>query len=89
MIEELNLMPQHRDAGEITIAMAKRMDDRDDMSLRAKQSAAGYKERLDEIDGDIARLRKEFQDGQLWLIKEGIGIASAPKRIATATGKGE
>lgn len=89
MADELKLIPQHRTTAVIAESICRRMNERDDMAAKAKASAQGFKGMLDKIDEDIEQLRDEFQTGQLALLKEGIGIATAPKRIATATGKGE
>ena len=89
MADELRLVPQHRTTAAIAESICRRMNERDDMAAKAKASAQGFKGMIDKIDEDIEQLREEFQTGQLALLKDDIGIATAPKRIATATGKVE
>lgn len=89
MSDELKLVPQHRTTSAIAESICRRMNERDDMAAKAKASAQGFRGMLDKIDEDIEQLREEFQTGQLALLKDDIGIASAPKRLAPATGKGE
>ena len=87
MADELKLIPQHRTTAAIAESICRRMNERDDMAAKAKASAQGFKGMLDKIDEDIEQLRDEFQTGQLSLLKDDIGIATAPKRLAAATGK--
>ena len=58
MSDELKLVPQHRTSAEIAVAIARRLNERDDMAAKAKASAQGFKGMLDKIDEDIEQLRE-------------------------------
>lgn len=80
MTEELNLKPQHRTAEQIAVAIVRREKDRDDMAVKAKASAQGFKGIIDKIEEDISQLREEFHSGQLALLADGLGMKSHGKR---------